>query len=200
MADCWILSKVELLAVTLACKWILNVLDMWDVFSALNDLKPLGVVGLSSTCNYFDMSSTRENHANVDIKNISQHISTCYSNDIRKYLRDNKIMSKFSRDPNIVVFCRPSFILRSQCALYFWVCSISQLFLCAMNINESQSFQSPHPKVGIASFLYDSATEQLKVFVQNFKSYYVDMSSTCQDFFTDMSIYKKKILDDSPRG
>ena len=36
--------------------------------------------GLSSTCNYVDMSSTWEKHADVDTKNISQHTSTCYSN------------------------------------------------------------------------------------------------------------------------
>ena len=43
------------------------------------------------------------------------------------------------------------------------------------------SFQSPHPEVGMVSLLYDSATEQLTVFVQNFKSYY-----HVRIFFTDM--------------
>ena len=41
-------------------------------------------------------------------------------------------MSNFSRDTTIAAFCQPSFILRSQCALYLRVCSISRLFLCAM--------------------------------------------------------------------
>ena len=54
-------------------------------------------------------------------KYISRHISTCYSNQICP----------------IVAFCWPSFILWLQCVLYFRVCSISWLFLCAMNINES---------------------------------------------------------------
>ena len=58
------------------------------------------------------------------------------SNGTRKYLRNNKIMSKFSRDTTGVAFCRSSFILWSQCAVYFRACSISRLFLCAMNINE----------------------------------------------------------------
>ena len=39
-------------------------------------------LGLSLTCNYVDMSSTWENHADIDIKNISWHISTCYSNQM----------------------------------------------------------------------------------------------------------------------
>ena len=34
-------------------------------------------LGLSSTFNYVDMSSTWENHADIDIKNISRHILTC---------------------------------------------------------------------------------------------------------------------------
>ena len=55
----------------------------------------------------------------------------------------------------------------------------------------NQSFQSPYLEVSLP---YDSATEQQTVFVQNFKSYYM---STCQDFFTDMSTWKKD-LDDSP--
>ena len=51
----------------------------------------------------------------------------------------------------------------------------------------NQSFQSPHPEVGMVSLLYDSATEQLTVFVQNFKSYYILLR------YVDM----KKDLDDS---
>ena len=82
------------------------------------------------------------------------------SNGTQKYLRNNKIMSKFSRDTTIVAFCRPSFIPWSQCALYFWVCSISGLFLCAMNIKESV-ISSPHLEVGMISLLYKSTTEQL---------------------------------------
>ena len=41
----------------------------------------------------------------------------------------------------------------------------------------NQSFQSPHPEVGMVSLLYDSATAQQMVFVQKFKSYYM---STCR--------------------
>ena len=48
----------------------------------------------------------------------------------------------------------------------------------------NQSFKSLHPEVDMVSLLYDSAEEQLTVFVQNLKSYYM---STCKDFFTDMS-------------
>ena len=58
----------------------------------------------------------------------------------------------------------------------------------------NQSFQSPHPDVGTVSLLYNSATEQLTVFVQNFKLF--DMS-TCQDFFTNMSTQGQK-LDEKP--
>ena len=43
----------------------------------------------------------------------------------------------------------------------------------------NQSFQSPHLKEGIVSLLYDSATEQWMIFVQNFKLYYM---STCRIF------------------
>ena len=72
------------------------------------------------------------------------------SNGTRKYLRNNKIISNFSRDTTIVAFCRQSFILQSQCALYFRVCSISWLFLCAININESViSITSPGIRVRI---------------------------------------------------
>ena len=154
-------------------------------------------IGLSSTCNFVDMSSTRENHADVDIKNISRHILTCYSKYL-KYLRNNKIMSSFSRDTTIVAFCRPSFILWSQYVLYFRVCSKSRLFLCAMDIND-QSFQSPHLEVGMVSLLYDSATEQRTIFVQNFKSYYM---STCRPhvrIFLPICQHEKKNLDNSPR-
>ena len=41
-----------------------------------------------------------------------------------------------------------------------------------MLILMNQSFQSPHPVVGMVSLLYDSATKQLMVFLQNFKSVY----------------------------
>ena len=116
-------------------------------------------------------------------------------NGTLKYLRNNEIMSNFSRDTTIVVFCQPSFMLRSQCELYFRVCSISRLFVLWILMN--QSFQSPHPEVGMVSLLYNSATEQQMVFVQNVKLYYVDMSLTCQDFFTNVLTWKKD-LDDSP--
>ena len=66
-----------------------------------------------------------------------------------KYLRNNKIMSNFSRDMTIVAFCQPSFILQLQCELYFRVCSISHPFLCAMIINESViSITSPERRHG----------------------------------------------------
>ena len=62
----------------------------------------------------------------------------------------------------------------------------------------NQSFQSPHPEVGMVSLLYDSATEQLTVFVQNFKSYYMSTGRRhVRVFFTGMSTLKKD-LDDSP--
>ena len=63
---------------------------------------------------------------------------------------------------------------------------------------------SSHPEVSmvnLVSLLYyhdESATEQRTVFAQNFKSYYVNMSSTCQDFFTDVSLLstcKKDLVD-----
>ena len=53
----------------------------------------------------------------------------------------------------------------------------------------NQLFQSPHREVGMVSLLYDSATEQRTVFVQNFYVVlYVNISLTCQDFFTDMLV------------
>ena len=86
------------------------------------------------------------------IKYFTTYIDMLFqSNGTRKSLRNNKIMSNFSRDTTFVAFCRPSFILQSQCALYFQVCSISRLFLCAMNINESViSITSPESRHGIA--------------------------------------------------
>ena len=75
-----------------------------------------------------------------------------------KYLRNDTIMSNFSRDMTIVTLCRQSFILQMQCVLYFWVCSIFKPALCAVNINESIvsiiSSGSRHGKLTI----YDSAT------------------------------------------
>ena len=85
------------------------------------------------------------------------------------------------------------FYLRSQCALYFRVCStgISRLFLCAMNINESvisiTSTESRHGK------LYNSATEQLVVFVQNFKSYYKSTRHRHVRIFLPICGHEKKI-------
>ena len=67
------------------------------------------------------------------------------SNDTLNDLRNNEIPSNFSRGTMIISLCRPSFILRLQCALYFWVCSISQLFVLWILMN--QSCQSPHPEV-----------------------------------------------------
>ena len=59
----------------------------------------------------------------------------------------------------------------------------------------NQSFQTPHPEVGMVNLMYDSATEQLMVFVQNFKLHYM---STCRRhvrlfFFTDVSTWKKDL-------
>ena len=86
-----------------------------------------------------------------------------------KYLRNNEIMSNFSRDMTTVMLCRQSFILQLQCMLCFRVCSIVRLILCAVNINESIvsiiSSGSRHGKLTI----YDSTTEQQTVLVQNFK-------------------------------
>ena len=62
----------------------------------------------------------------------------------------------------------------------------------------NQLFQSLHREVGMVSLLYDSATEQRTVFVQNFEVVlYVDISSSCQDFF-NRYVDMKKNLDDSP--
>ena len=118
------------------------------------------------------------------------------SNDTRKYLRNNKIMSKFSRDMAFVAFCGPSFILRSQCALCFRVCSISRLFLCAMSFIESAiSITSP----SMVSLLYDSATEQLTIFVQNFKSNYIVCLFVC-GHVVDMSGFFYRYVDMKKRS
>ena len=91
-------------------------------------------------------------------------------------------MSNFSRDKTIVAFCGPSFIIRSKWALYFRVCSMSGLVLCVMNVNESViSITSPGSRHG------KLATEQLRVFVQNFKPYYMSTCLHVKIFFTDMS-------------
>ena len=127
------------------------------------------------------MSSTRENHADVNIENISTHIDMLFqSNGTLKYLRNNKIMPNFSRDVTIVAFYQLSFTLRLQCALYFRVCSISRPFFVLL-ILMNQSFQSPHPGESMISLLYNSATVQQRVFVQNSKSYYLStFLSICQ--------------------
>ena len=107
-------------------------------------------------------------------------------------------MSDYSRHTTFVEFA-------SHCLYYGcnvrctsrFVVYPSSFFVLWILMN--QSFQSPHPEVGMVSLLYDSATNQVTVFVQNFKSYYmpVNMSSTCQEFFTDMLTWKKD-LHDSP--
>ena len=110
-------------------------------------------------------------HEDVDI---TKYFTTCVNMFIpikwySKYLRNNEIMSNFSRDMTIVTLCRQSFILQLQCVLYFQVVSIFQLALCAVNINESIvsiiSSGSRHGKLTI----YDSTTEQQTVLVHNFK-------------------------------
>ena len=116
-------------------------------------------------------------------------------NGTRKYLKNNKIMSNFSRDTTFVALCWSSFILRSQCALYFWVCSISRFFFCAMNINESV-ISITSPEVGMVSLLYDCATEQLTIFVQNFKSYCLLTCRWHVRIFLPICRHEKKI---SPR-
>ena len=135
------------------------------------------------------MSSTWENHADVDIKNISRHISTCYSNQmvLGNTWKTTKSCQTFQEIRLLQYFaghllyygcnvhCTSSFVVYPGSFNLLWV---------LMN----QSFQSPHPEVGMVSLLYDSAMEQLSIFVQNFKSYYM---STCWDFFTDMSTWKK---------
>ena len=82
------------------------------------------------------------------------------SNGTLKYPR-NKIMSNFPRDTTTVAFCWQSFILRSQCVLYFRICST--VYPCpffVLWILMNQSFQSLHPEVGMISLLYDSATNK----------------------------------------
>ena len=139
---------------------------LWKMCVYFKENPPKWVLGLSSTW---------ENHADVDIKifhDIYRHVIPIkwYSEIPEK--KQNHVRL-FKRCMTIVVFCQPSFILRWQCALYFLVCSISWLFLCAMNINESViSISSPESRHGI-TLLYNSATEQLMVFVQNFKSKYM---------------------------
>ena len=58
----------------------------------------------------------------------------------------------------------------------------------------NQSFQSPHPEVGTVSLLYDSAKEQLKLFVQNFKSYYMLTCRRHVKIFLPICRHEKKIL------
>ena len=128
------------------------------------------------------MSSTK-NHADVDIKHISRYISIYrlvisikwYSEIPEKQRNNVKLFNRY--DCCSILLAIFYIILRSQCSLYFQVCSISRLFLCAMNINESViSITSPGSRHDLVSLLYDSATEQRTVFVQNFKSY---LKSTC---------------------
>ena len=85
------------------------------------------------------MSSTWKNHADVNIKNISRHISTCYSNQmvLRNTCETTKSCQTFQEIRLLQHFAGHLSLLRSQSALYFRVCSISRLFRCAMNINES---------------------------------------------------------------
>ena len=77
------------------------------------------------------------------------------------------------------VHCTSRFVVYPSSFFVLWV---------LMN----QSFQSPHLEVGMVSLLYESATEQLTVFIHNFQVIlYFDMSTTCQDFITDMSTWKR---------
>ena len=75
--------------------------------------------------------------------------------------------------------CTPGFVVYPGSFFVLWI---------SMN----QSFQSPPPEVSIVSLLHNSATEQLTVFVQNFKSFYM---SACRwhvrIFLTNMSTWKK---------
>ena len=143
-----------------------------------------------STCHRHE-----KNHAIIDMKNISRHISHVipikwYS----KYPRNSKIMSIFSRDTTVLTLCRASFKILLQCTLlstfYFQVC---RLILVLSLCYELWNSQSPHLKVDYVKLtIYHSAMDQRTIFVQSFKSYYtflcVDMSSTWQDrVFTDKS-------------
>ena len=58
----------------------------------------------------------------------------------------------------------------------------------------NQSIQSPHPEVGMVSLLYDSATEHLTVFVQNFKSYYMLICRRHVRIFLPICRHEKQIL------
>ena len=111
------------------------------------------IVGLSSTCNYVDMSSTWEKPCRC---RHTKYFMTCDDMFIPKwysrYPKNNKIMSNFSRDTTVVTLCQSSFILRLQCALYFRVCSISWPLVLWILMN--QSCQSSHPDVGMVSLLY----------------------------------------------
>ena len=108
-------------------------------------------------------------------------------NGALKYLRNNEIMSNFSRDTTIVAFTgRLLYCSRNVRCTSGFVVYPGSFFVLWISMN--QSFQSPYPEVGMVSLLYNSATEQWTVFVQKFKSYNM---STCQDFFTCQ--HEKKI-------
>ena len=147
------------------------------------------------------MSSTRENHADVEKKkifhNVYRHVIPIlkWYCDIHEKQQNNV---KLSRNTTFVAFCWPSFILRSQCVLYYRVCSISRLFLCAINVNESViSITSPRTRYGKLTVRYcyratDGICTKFQVVL------YVDMLSTCQDFFTNMATWIKN-LGNSPK-
>ena len=55
----------------------------------------------------------------------------------------------------------------------------------------NQSFQSPHPEVGMVSLLYDNTTVQWTLSVQNFKSNYMSTWRQHVRIFLPMSTWKK---------
>ena len=107
------------------------------------------------------------------------------SNGTWKYLRNKEIMSNFSRDTTIVAFCRPSFILWSQCAQYFRVCticSISRLFLCAMIIFKKKKFQWCSHRKKESGIAY--CTIVLTVANGSLHVYEISCRIICQHFWT----------------
>ena len=63
-----------------------------------------------------------------------------------EYLKNSKIMSNFSRDTMIMMAIFYTTV--AMCAV-LWVCSIFQLFFCAMNMNDSiVSITAPESKHG----------------------------------------------------
>ena len=128
------------------CSGIWNFIFGWARYKTEHRVKEVGcpkcfnvsIIGLSSTCNYVDMSSEKKPcrcwHKKYFMKCVVMFIAIKWYS---KYLRNIKIMSNFSRDTTIVTICQQAFILQLQWVLFFRVCSIFRLFFCDLNINES---------------------------------------------------------------